>query len=77
MKNSRKALFLVVCLLAALLLSACHTDSDPWPAGGSVQQPTAMSPQSTGNPIPESTQQPDGVTETRQPGGDEDPGLNG
>ncbi|MEG2603998.1 MAG: hypothetical protein RSB91_03625, partial [Clostridia bacterium] len=40
MKHLRKASLLLLCLTAALLLSACHTESDPWPVtnGGTAPQ---------------------------------------
>ena len=51
-----KRLILLLCLLAALSLTACHVDNDPWPD----------------TVVPSSTE-----TVTVQPGGSEDPGLNG
>ncbi len=69
MKNGRKALLLTLCLSAALLLSACHTETDPWPAGsGSGLNPVQTS---------DATNAPQTVEETQVPGGSEDPGLNG
>lgn len=32
MKHYKRAVLLALCLFCALTLSACHTDSDPWPA---------------------------------------------
>lgn len=73
----RKALLLLICLMAVVLLTACYTNPDPWPAGSDTTQP-----QVTAVPTQEPASQPDVqeppmVEETAQPGGDEAPGLNG
>ena len=48
MQHKRKALFLILCLIAmTLLLTACHTDNDPWPVsegnGSAVESPVQES----------------------------------
>ena len=48
----KKTLLLLLCLLAALLLTACHVDKDPWPA--------------TESALPTSQDQPVQSTETTQ-----------
>ena len=48
----KKTLLLLLCLLAALLLTACHVDKDPWPA--------------TDSALPTSQDQPVQSTETTQ-----------
>ena len=82
MMNARKAFLLLICLVPALMLTACYTDADPWPVSdGNGQAPAATdtatatpapaqdAPQDTAQPI--DTAQPDDATTT------EDPGLNG
>ena len=82
----RNALFLTL-LLALLLLTACHTDNDPWPANDQLISPTATSvpteqPPAVLTPVP--TAEPTAVTTpvstaepTEIPGGDAAPGING
>ena len=73
----RKALLLLICLMAAVLLTACYTNPDPWPAGSdNVQTQVTAAP--TQAPATDPTT--DGgqiVEQTAQPGGEEAPGLNG
>ena len=59
---------IVVLLLAALMLTACYTDHDPWPTGGELTSPTATPvatqvsatepPAPEIQPSPENTQAP-------------------
>ena len=50
----KKWLLLVLCLLAALLMTACYTDNDPWPTDGDFSNAAAL-PALT--PVPESTEE--------------------
>lgn len=46
MMSKQRLLMLALCLLTALALTACHTDSDPWPVSdGGVQQQSTATPQ--------------------------------
>lgn len=86
----KRTLLLFVCLLSALLLTACHVDNDPWPMNAGL--PTAVPavtvvPAETSMPEPIVTGVPGpmlltpmpGVTQapTEVPGGSEAPGING
>jgi len=77
----KHAALILTLLLALLLLTACHTDSDPWPAANELDAPTATSvpteaPAHTDEPAvtlaPTLTPEP-----TEVPGGSEEPGING
>lgn len=72
----RKTLILLLCLMTTLLLTACHTDTDPWPANnGQISQPTNQAVQPTNAPQSEgSTPQ---AQPTQVPEGDDSSGLNG
>ena len=86
----KRTLLFLLCLLAALLLTACHVDNDPWPVN--VELPTAV-PAATAVPVETATPEPivTGVpgpglptplpavtqTPTEVPGGSEAPGING
>lgn len=72
MKHYKKLLILL-CVLCALTLTACHTESDPWPAGGNpASAPTETTAAATETPQTEPQATPPTI-----PGGDEEPGLNG
>ncbi|MEG0864518.1 MAG: hypothetical protein RSE58_11665 [Clostridia bacterium] len=89
MKKTNKVLLLALCLTAALLLSGCHADPDPWyEITANPQQATQEPAQVMQEPQAQPTQSTDtennAVTEpqptqdsTEQPGGEEEPGLNG
>lgn len=75
----RKAMLFVICLAAALAMTACHTETDPWPV---TKDGATAAPQATAAPAPADApaDAPGGqqvVEETQQPGGEEDPGING
>lgn len=79
MTAKTKSIILLICLAAALMLTACqtHVDNDPWPAsdGVTATEEPASAPEAT--QAPEDTQnnvqaQP---TEVPEPVGE--PGLNG
>ena len=82
MKRMLKALLLLTCLTAALTLTACHTDNDPWPVNDApltqqnvqpaapTDEPAAQTPAQQAAPM----QLPE---ETQTPGGEEEAGLNG
>ena len=64
----KRVWLLLICLCAALLLTACHVDHDPWPVDGALpvaaflttaptQAPTAT-PVPTSTPTPSSTATP-------------------
>jgi len=82
-----KLFWIILCLLASLMLTACHTDNDPWPMDGVLSAPTATPavtqvPQATETMTPRTflTQEPVVYLTpdpTEIPGGDEAPGLNG
>lgn len=91
MNRTIKALALFFCLSAALLLTACHVDTDPWPASNGPQNtavPTAMQAQPAapvatavpGQPsvtcTPEPAAQPTALPESL-PDDSNDNGLNG
>ena len=79
MKHLRKASLLLVCLMAALLLSACHTESDPWPvSNGGVQPQQTDVPADAPAAVQTDAQSPMPThDQPAQPGGSEEPGLNG
>ena len=70
----------LMLLLAAVMLTACHVDNDPWPIGEElafvtptplpavtlVPAATEPAPVQTASPVP-----------TEIPGGSEEPGING
>ena len=73
MTAKAKSIILLICLAAALMLTACqtHVDSDPWPASDGVTATEAH--QATEGGTQDSVQaQP---TEVPEPEGE--PGLNG
>ncbi len=86
MKRTLKALLLLACLAAALTLTACHTDNDPWPVNDVPPVESTQQDSVTNPPAAEPAQQ-DAVPQqeapsaepatTRVPGGDEAPGFNG
>ncbi|MCI5955739.1 MAG: hypothetical protein MRZ54_02000 [Clostridiales bacterium] len=86
MKRMLKALLLLACLAAALTLTACHTDNDPWPVNDVLPMESTQQSSVTNPPAAEPAQR-DAVTQqeapsaepatTRVPGGDEAPGFNG
>lgn len=86
MNRNQKAIALLICLLLAASLTACHTDNDPWPASDGIQ--TVTSTPTTGQQLPaaETDEEQPSITETQAPtedeptqlpGGSEEPGLNG
>ena len=78
---------IITLLFTLLLLTACHTDNDPWPATNGLDTPTATSaateqPVYTEEPAtiqaPAVTAEPTATPEpTEVPGGSEDSGING
>lgn len=87
-----KVLLISLCLIAALALTACHTETDPWLTVGPTPTPVANGDTPTveiivqGEPtmlptvemiVQQSPTETPYVEETAQPGGDEEPGLNG
>ena len=74
MKRTFKALLLLSCHAAALTLTACHTDTDPWPVNDAPLAQQSAQPTEEAAQQPASTQQPQPA---QTPGGEEDPGLNG
>lgn len=76
MTRRTKMMILSICLIAALMLTACqtHVDSDPWPASDGVMatDAPAAAPQTTDGTQNSVQAQP---TEVPEPSGE--PGLNG
>ncbi len=83
MNRKQKAFALLLCLLTAMALTACHIDNDPWPASDGIQTPTATPLADAATQAPQEqtaiteTQAPAEPEPTQTPGGSEDPGLNG
>ncbi|MDD3334040.1 MAG: hypothetical protein PHI98_00845 [Eubacteriales bacterium] len=74
MKGTKTAL-LVLCLVSALLLTACHTDADPWPASAN---PTAATETAQPNATDVAPQNEPTVNQTEnQTENQAAPGLNG
>ena len=75
MSARKKSLVLIICLMAAALLTACqtHVDSDPWPAsdGATATQAPTDAPADGAQDASVETQ----PTEVPEPSGE--PGLNG
>ena len=81
----KRVLFLL--FLAALLLTGCHVDHDPWPTSGGLPTavpaaatlaPDASVPAVTAQPVQQMTQSPVLTPEpTEVPGGSTEPGING
>ena len=77
----------LLCLLAALLLTACYTDNDPWPSEADFTSPTAvpavtMAPESTTVEMPRTYLTPDvqpagTPIPTEIPAGEDETGING
>ena len=82
MKTIALALLMLICLL---LFTACHTDTDPWPASEALLSPGVTSvstQQATAAPSPTEapTSTPAAVSTpapTAIPGGGDEPGING
>ena len=81
----KKLLLTVLCLLAMILLTACHTDNDPWPVDGDFSTSTAIPAAST---VPAHTEvqiprtyltpeAPNSPIPAEVPGREEAPGING
>ena len=83
----KKLLLTVLCLLSALMLTACHTDNDPWPVDGGLPPPAALPavtlvPESTEVQIPRTYLTPDAAPANTPvpadtPGEDHASGING
>lgn len=78
MKTMLKTTLLALCLLAALMLTACqtHVDNDPWPASdGSL--PVTEAPAATQAPADVDDSTLAAPQPTQQTQVDTEPGLNG
>lgn len=70
----------LMLLLAAVMLTACHVDNDPWPIGEELAfvtptpLPTVAQVPAATEPAPVQTASP---VPTEVPGGSEEPGING
>ena len=77
----KRAMLLLACLLAALLLTGCHVDHDPWPTDGVLATvPATATPAPTAYATPvyaEPTATPIMPEPTEVPGGSVEPGFNG
>ena len=75
----KRTLLVLLLLMSLLWLTACHTDTDPWPTQEALLAATAA-PEATAVPTAAPTPEPVVTASpipTEEPGGSVEPGFNG
>lgn len=82
MHFKKMALLLIACLACVMLLTACHSNNDPWPASGGGTLPAdntvdANVPATAPDTVPETEPEPTQVENLTVPSETVAPGING